>query len=190
MTRPVRADASNFDDFAPALSSPVPLTQGRSNALLLLAALIRASAFAAQAVAIRSRRSFALANRVQGAMLVACGQFVACSLLALPIGFATEPITAHGLRLALPVIVYAGVLSVGLGFTHQVVAQRPARAADAATVLSSETVFAAASGALFTDGGIGFAELAGCALILVGVLTVQLQPIVGRWSASTPFVTP
>ena len=122
-------------------------------------------------------------------MLVACGQFIACSVLALLLGVATEPITAHGMRLALGAIVYAGVLSVGLGFTLQVVAQRHTRAADSAIVLSSETVFAAAFGALFMGDRIGDAGLAGCALILGCVLMVQLQPLVWRWFAGTSSAT-
>ena len=123
------------------------------------------------------------ANRLHGAMLVACGQFVACSALALAIGLPTEPLTAHGLWQALGAIAYTGVLSVGVGFTLQVVAQRHTRPADSAIVLSSETVFAAASGALFMGDRIGSTGLAGCALILACVLMVQLQPIVWRWFA-------
>jgi len=126
------------------------------------------------------------ANRLHGAMLVACGQFVACSVLALAIGLPTEPLTAHGLWQALGAIAYTGVLSVGVGFTLQVVAQRHTRPADSAIVLSSETVFAAAAGALFMGDRIGATGLAGCALILACVLMVQLQPIVWRWFAETP----
>ena len=123
------------------------------------------------------------ANRLHGAMLVACGQFVACSALALAVGAATEPVSAHGVWLALWPIAYTGVLSVGLGFTLQVVAQRHTRPADSAIVLSSETVFTAGFGAAFMGDRIGAAGLAGCALILACVLMIQLQPIAWRWFA-------
>ena len=123
------------------------------------------------------------ANRLHGAMLVACGQFVACAVLALVIGAATEPLDAAGLRAAAGAIAYTGILSVGLGFTLQVVAQRHTRAADSAIVLSSETVFTAAFGAAFMGDRIGATGLAGCALILAGVLLVQVQPLVWRWFA-------
>jgi drug/metabolite transporter (DMT)-like permease len=121
------------------------------------------------------------ANRLHGAMIVATGQFIACGLLALVIGAAIEPITRDAIRAALGAIVYTGVLSVGLGFTLQVVAQRHARAADSAIVLSSETVFAAAFGAIFMGDRLGAGGLAGCALILGCVLMVQLQPLVQGW---------
>ncbi|HEY8973270.1 MAG TPA: DMT family transporter [Burkholderiaceae bacterium] len=125
------------------------------------------------------------ANRLHGAMLVACGQFIACSVLALAFGLATEPLSADGFRQALWPIAYTGVLSVGLGFTLQVVAQRHTRPADSAIVLSSETVFTAAFGAVFMGDRMGAAGLAGCALILACVLMVQLQPIVWRWFADS-----
>jgi drug/metabolite transporter (DMT)-like permease len=125
------------------------------------------------------------ANRLHGAMLVACGQFFACSAWALAIGLAVEPISLDGVTQALGAIAYTGILSVGLGFTLQVVAQRHARPADAAIVLSSETVFAAAFGALFMGDRLGTGGLAGCALILAGVLVVQLQPMISRRLADT-----
>jgi len=123
------------------------------------------------------------ANRLHGALLVACGQFIACSALALVLGLATEPLGADGLARALWPIAYTGVLSVGLGFTLQVVAQRHTRPADSAIALSSETVFTAAFGAVFMGDRMGTAGFAGCALILACILVVQLQPIVWRWFA-------
>ncbi|HEX7637353.1 MAG TPA: DMT family transporter [Burkholderiaceae bacterium] len=121
------------------------------------------------------------ANRLHAPMLVATGQFVACAALALATSAVLEPVTLAGLRGAAGAIAYAGVLSVGLGFTLQVVAQRHARAADSAIVLSTETVFAAAFGAAFMGDRLGDAGIGGCALILAGVLVVQLQPLVRAW---------
>ena len=117
------------------------------------------------------------ANRLHGALVVATGQFLACSALATAAGLATETLTWSGLREALWAIVYTGVLSVGVGFTLQVVAQRHARPADSAIVLSSETVFAAVFGAIFMGDRLGSSGLAGCALILGCVLMVQLQSL-------------
>ncbi len=123
------------------------------------------------------------ANRLHGAMIVATGQFIACGALALAIGAAVETITWAAIRPALGAIAYTGVLSVGLAFTLQVVAQRHTRAADSAIVLSSETVFAATFGAIFMGDRLGAGGLAGCALILACVLMVQLQPLVQAWLA-------
>jgi drug/metabolite transporter (DMT)-like permease len=117
------------------------------------------------------------ANRLQGALVVATGQFAVCSVLALAAGLAFEDLTWAGVRQALGAIAYTGVLSVGLGFTLQVVAQRHTPPADSAIVLASETVFAAVFGAVFMGDRLGPGGFAGCALILACVWMVQLQPL-------------
>ena len=74
-------------------------------------------------------------------------------------------------------ILYTGVLSVGVAFTGQVVAQRYAHAADAAIILSSETLFAAVFGYLMMGDRLNGAGLLGCALILGAMLLIQLLPM-------------
>ncbi len=118
-----------------------------------------------------------IANRLHGAYAVACGQFVVCALMSLLLGGFTEPITLEGLRLAAGAIAYTGIVSVGIGFTLQVIGQRHAHPADAAIILSSETVFAAAFGAAFMGDRLGATGLAGAALILGCILAVQIQPL-------------
>ncbi|OYU98499.1 MAG: EamA family transporter [Burkholderiales bacterium PBB5] len=118
-----------------------------------------------------------VANKLQGAYLLACGQFAVCAVISLVLGVATEPITLDGLRLAAGAIAYTGVLSVGVGFTLQVVGQRHAPPADAAILLSSETVFAAAFGALLMGDRLSATGWLGCGLILAGILLVQCLPL-------------
>lgn len=120
------------------------------------------------------------ADRMGAPFLVACGQFAVCGLLSLGTAFALEPVNAHGLGAALWPILYTGVLSVGIAFTAQVVAQRYAHAADAAIILSSETLFAAAFGYALLGERLDDAGLLGCALMLGCILAVQLAPLVGR----------
>ena len=117
------------------------------------------------------------ANRIRGAFVLACGQFAVCAAASAVAALATETITATGLAAAAGAIVYTGVLSVGVAFTLQVVAQRHAHPADATIVLSAETVFAALFGALLLGERIDAAGVAGCALILCGILLVQVLPL-------------
>ena len=70
------------------------------------------------------------------------------------------------------------MLSVGVAFTAQVVAQRYAHAADAAILLSSETLFCALFGFLLMGDRLDAAGLAGCALIFASMIAVQLLPLV------------
>jgi len=100
---------------------------------------------------------------------------VACLLWAV----FTESISLAGIRLAAMPILYTGIISVGIAYTGQVVGQRYAEAADAAIILSAETLFAALFGFLLMGDRLSAAGLAGCALILVCILAVQLMPLFG-----------
>ena len=118
-----------------------------------------------------------VANRLRGAYVLACGQFAVCALVAGAWGMASETISADGLARAAGAIAYTGILSVGVGFTLQVVGQRFAHPADAAIMLSSETVFAALFGAWLMGDRLPPLGLAGCALILACILAVQVLPL-------------
>lgn len=118
-----------------------------------------------------------VAHRMAAPFLVAGGQFVVCGLLALAWGLSLEPVSWGQLQAASGSLAYAGVLSVGVAFTAQVVAQRYAQASDAAIVLSAETLFAAVFGYLLLGDRLDAAGLAGCALILVSMVGVQLLPL-------------
>jgi drug/metabolite transporter (DMT)-like permease len=101
-------------------------------------------------------------------------QFFTCALLSALVALLTETATADGLRAALGAILFTGVLSVGVGYTLQVVAQRHAPPADAAILLSLEAVFAVLGGWLLLGEQLTARALAGCALMLAGILISQL----------------
>lgn len=119
------------------------------------------------------------ADRMGAPFLVASGQFAVCGVLSLVAAFVMEPLRWAGIEAAAGPIVYTGVLSVGVAFTAQVVAQRYAHAADAAIILSSETLFAAAFGYALLGERLNGAGLVGCGLMLACILLVQLLPLVG-----------
>ena len=77
-------------------------------------------------------------------------------------------------------LAFSGLLSVGMGFTLQVVGQRHTPAPDASIILSAETVFAALAGAALLGERLGVLEIGGGALILCGVLAVELLPLMIR----------
>ena len=119
------------------------------------------------------------ADRMGAPFLVASGQFAVCGLLSLAAAPALEPMRWAGVLAAAGPIAYTCVLSVGIAFTAQVVAQRYAHAADAAIILSSETLFAAAFGYALLGERLDSAGLLGCGLMLACILLVQLTPLVG-----------
>ena len=130
------------------------------------------------------------ADRMGAPFLVASGQFAVCGLLSLLAAFFMEPVHWVGIAAAAWPIAYTGVLSVGVAFTAQVVAQRYAQAADAAIILSSETLFAAACGYLLLGERLGTAGLVGCGLMLACILLVQLMPLVGTLRRRQILTTP
>ncbi|WP_112170266.1 DMT family transporter [Paraburkholderia unamae] len=107
-------------------------------------------------------------------------QFVACGVVCLAIGLVCEPLSAAAIVRAAPTILYGGALSVGVGYTLQVVAQRDAAPAHAAVIFSMEGVFAALAGWAALGETLTPRALAGCALMLTGLLACQLVP---AWQA-------
>jgi drug/metabolite transporter (DMT)-like permease len=107
-------------------------------------------------------------------LCIACLQFVACSALSLVAAVLYEEIAIVPIRQAAVPILYGGVLSAGVAFTLQVVCQRTSPPAHAAIVMSLETVFAALAGYVILQEHLGPRDLAGCALMLAGLMVVQL----------------
>lgn len=108
---------------------------------------------------------------------VSIGQYLVCGVLSLLVGIAIEFETLPALAPGWWAVVYTGVLSVGVGYTLQVAAQRYAPPADAAIILSSEAVFAAGFGWLILDERLTALQLVGCGIMLAGMLVAQARLI-------------
>ena len=145
------------------LSIEPPLAIARGDALVLVSAL-----FWAGHVLLIGR----LSRQIDWAAL-AFLQYLTCSVLSTGVAFLTEEIALQPLLDAALPIAYGGVLSVGVAYTLQVVAQRQAPAGHAAIILSLDTVFAALGGWLLLDETMPLRGLLGCALIFAGMLVSQ-----------------
>jgi drug/metabolite transporter (DMT)-like permease len=102
-------------------------------------------------------------------------QFVVCGLLSLGTAFAIETPTLDGAIAGWQALLYAGLVSVGVGYTLQVVGQRGAHPAHAAIILSLETVFAAIGGVLLLGEILDERAVIGCVLMLTGMLLSQVR---------------
>ncbi len=114
-----------------------------------------------------------LSPKMDGLRL-ACTQFAVCAFLSLAVAIIFESNTLLGLKAALIPILYGGLMSVGAGYTLQVIAQKDAPPVHAAIILSLEAVFGAVSGWLVLDETLSFRAFIGCALMLTGIMTAQL----------------
>jgi drug/metabolite transporter (DMT)-like permease len=73
-------------------------------------------------------------------------------------------------------LVYAGLFSVGIAYTLQLVAQGYASTTIAAFILSLESVFAAISGWLFLSQTLTISAITGCVMIFVAILIADVLP--------------
>jgi drug/metabolite transporter (DMT)-like permease len=98
-------------------------------------------------------------------------------VLGLVAGFIFESATKQGMIMAVPALLYAGLLSSGVGFTLQIVAQKHTPAAEAALITSLQSVFAAVAGAVLLQEHLTLVTTTGCVLILFGVVIVEIGPL-------------
>ncbi len=101
-------------------------------------------------------------------------QFLVCGFLSLLTGLVLETLTLSAIVDAAVPIFYGGVCSVGAGYTLQVVVQRKAHPSHAAILLSLESPFAALGGWLLLEEVLSGRAMAGCILMLTGMLLSQL----------------
>ncbi len=111
------------------------------------------------------------------ALAFSVGQFAVCGVLNLAVGVVTEPFDGAILRSFMWPLLYTGLLSVGIGYTLQVWAQRFTPATHAALILSAETVLAALFGYLLLGETLTAFQLAGCVSILAGIVLAQVKVV-------------
>jgi drug/metabolite transporter (DMT)-like permease len=102
-------------------------------------------------------------------------QFFICSVLSWIVAAGFERIEWESIVDAAWPILYGGIMSVGIAYTLQVVAQQKAHPAYASIILSLESVFAVLGGWLILDEKITGRIILGCSLILSGMIVVQLK---------------
>ena len=102
------------------------------------------------------------------------GQFIVCGCLAMVVSVFIETTSWEQVRAATYVLIYAGVITVGVAYTLQVIAQERADPTHAAIILSLEAVFGALGGYMFLQEQLSGRELIGCVLMLMGMLVSQV----------------
>jgi drug/metabolite transporter (DMT)-like permease len=112
---------------------------------------------------------------MMNSFLLAVIQFAICALLNLVIAFAIEPVNLASVMQAWLPIAYGGILSVGVAYTLQVIAQQTAHPAYASIILSLEAVFAVLGGWFILHEQLTQRMLIGCALMLAGMIVVQVN---------------
>ena len=105
---------------------------------------------------------------------LSCIQFLTVGIVSMVCMFIFEHPDIHAILDCAVPLLYAGVLSCGLGFTFQVVAQKHAEPTVASLLMSLESVFAVVFGALLLHETMSMRELSGCLIIFIAVIISQL----------------
>ncbi len=102
-------------------------------------------------------------------------QFAVAALVSLGAAFLLEQPAWTQVTAASVPILYCGLISGGIGFTLQVIAQRYSDPTVASLLMSLESVFAVLAGAILLGERMSGRELLGCAVMLCAILLVQFR---------------
>ena len=102
-------------------------------------------------------------------------QFTTCAVLSFLTALVVEDIRIDGIIAAAWPILYGGLISVGIAYTLQLIGQRRTPPSHAAIILGLEAVFAAVGGWAVLNETLSSRALAGCSLMLAGVIVSQLR---------------
>jgi len=107
----------------------------------------------------------------------ASAQFGWCAVFSGVLALWREPAPFQGMGESVWPLLYGGLISVGIAYTLQVVAQRDAQPTPAALIMALEAVFGAVGGVLLLHESLPLRGWVGAALMLIGSLTAQIGSI-------------
>ena len=88
-----------------------------------------------------------------------------------------QTLTAESFIVALPSLLFLGVLSSGVAYTFQILGQKQADPTVSSVILSLESVFGVIGSAIFLGENMSVREYIGCGVVFFAVLLAQLNPI-------------
>ena len=107
-------------------------------------------------------------------VVISCIQFLVCGLISGIIVLFTETLRAADLLAAIGPILYAGVLSSGVAYTLQIVAQKDVNPTVASLILCLESVISALAGWVILHEALNARELFGCLLMFTAIVLAQI----------------
>ena len=105
---------------------------------------------------------------------MSCIQFFVVGVLSLPMILLVEQPTFSGIGAQTIPLLYSGLMSCGVAYTLQMVAQKMTNPTVASLLMSLESVFAVISGMLILSERHSVFEYIGCALVFGAVIIAQL----------------
>ena len=115
-------------------------------------------------------------KKINSPFTFGCTQYFIVFIISLIIALIYEQPTLENISIEWFEILYTGILSAGIGYTLQIIAQHKARPTPAAIILSMEAVFAALAGWILINQTLDTNKILGCIAIFTGVIIVQIVP--------------
>ena len=112
-------------------------------------------------------------QKVDGVEL-SCVQFLVVTALSAVGMLAAETPSVEALKMCVGPILYLGILSSGVAYTLQILAQKDSNPTVVSLLLSLESVFAVLAGAVILHDRMSGKEYLGCVLMLAAVVLAQL----------------
>lgn len=123
-------------------------------------------------------------------IFISAVSFLFAGVVASALALGTEAPTVAAISAGWIEIAYAAILSTAVGFSLQAVGQQHVPPANAAIVLSAESLFAALGGAIVLGERLPLVGYAGASLIFAAILLVEaLPPLWARRKAHEPRIT-
>ncbi len=111
------------------------------------------------------------------ALWLSCVQFMVVTILSAILALLFEQPNLGNLTACLFPLFYTGLLSSGVAFTLQIVAQKGANPTVVSLMMSLESVFSVLTSAVVLKQWLSGREFLGCGLMLAAILLAQLPPI-------------
>lgn len=111
------------------------------------------------------------------AVKMSCVQFFVAGAIAMIIAFIFENPELDAILKSWGPILYAGVVSSGIGYTVQIIGQRDTPPTVASLILSLESVFAVLAGWAILGEVLAPKEIFGCVLVFAAVILAQLPKL-------------
>ena len=101
-------------------------------------------------------------------------QFVTTAAISWVVAFIFETPSPEKIISAIIPILYCGIISGGVGYTLQIVAQKHTDPTIASLLMSLESVFAVIAGALILNEIMSLRELTGCIIMFAAIILAQI----------------
>ncbi len=114
------------------------------------------------------------------ALWIAVAQNFSCALFSLIVATIFEDFNINTFATIIPQVLWAGVVSVGIAYTLQIVGQKRAPATHAVIILSLEAVIAAIAAMIYYQELMSPRAIFGAILMFCAVIVAELVPILQR----------